>query len=294
MVVCVSVWGQFHQKLKFFDETGPMTNSSADAKFGEALPLYEKLKNEWNRKPPNLEKCDELLRALKNVFAEGGFYPSDINEDSRGLHIARDTLEIGAQCAITMGDIPAFERSLAQLKPFYFDLENRLPESPYRYQLLGLNLLCLLSQNRLAEFHTELELLPPKDIQNNLYLKHPVSLEQYLMEGSYNKIFLAKGNVPSPLFTFFMDILLHTIRDEIAYCMEKSYTRIPFDEAGRILYLTKADELNQIAQKHGWQLQSNNSYHFGESQSKFDNEHVPADDIATQMIQYAREMEIII
>jgi 26S proteasome regulatory subunit N12 len=33
-------------------------------------------------------------------------------------------------------------------------LRNRIPESPYRYLLLGLNLLCLLSQNRLADFHT--------------------------------------------------------------------------------------------------------------------------------------------
>lgn len=79
-----------------------------------------------------------------------------------------------------------------------------MPDSPYRYLLLGLNLLSLLSQNRLADFHTvknilfnpsfislsvqELELLPPKDIQTNLYIKHPVSLEQYLMEGSYNKV----------------------------------------------------------------------------------------------------------
>lgn len=29
-----------------------------------------------------------------------------------------------------------------------------LPESSYKYQLLGLNLLRLLAQNRLAEFHT--------------------------------------------------------------------------------------------------------------------------------------------
>jgi len=34
-----------------------------------------------------------------------------------------NTLEIAAQCAITMGDIPSFERALAQLKSFYFDLE---------------------------------------------------------------------------------------------------------------------------------------------------------------------------
>jgi 26S proteasome regulatory subunit N12 len=78
--------------------------------------------------------------------------------------------------------------------------------------LLGLNLLCLLAKNRLSEFHTELELLSPKDIQTNIYIKHPVSLEQYLMEGSYNKVFLSKGNVPAPSYNYFIDILLRTIR----------------------------------------------------------------------------------
>lgn len=85
-------------------------------------------------------------------------------------------------------------------------LQGLLPDSPFQYQLLGLNLLCLLSQvlnkvsvryihpsillsqNRVAEFHTELERLPAKEVQNNVYIKHPVSLEQYIMEGSYNKV----------------------------------------------------------------------------------------------------------
>lgn len=83
----------------------------------------------------------------------------------------------------------------------------------------------------------ELELLDAKDIQTNVYIKHPVSLEQYLMEGSYNKVgqlpsparerfvsyfksrvfyllqvFLARGNVPAESYNFFMDILLNTIR----------------------------------------------------------------------------------
>jgi len=35
---------------------------------------------------------------------------------------------------------------------------------------------------------------------------------QYLMEGSYNKVFLAKGNIPAESYNFFIDILLDTIR----------------------------------------------------------------------------------
>jgi 26S proteasome regulatory subunit N12 len=65
---------------------------------------------------------------------------------------------------------------------------NELPQSAAMYEMLGLNLLYLLSQNRLAEFHSEVELLPHNEIQTNVYLKHPISIEQYLMEGSYNKV----------------------------------------------------------------------------------------------------------
>lgn len=53
-----------------------------------------------------------------------------------------------------------------------------LPEAAYMHQLLGLNLLFLLSQNRVSEFHTELERLSARDIQTNVYIRHPVSLEQ--------------------------------------------------------------------------------------------------------------------
>lgn len=74
----------------------------------------------------------------------------------------------------------------------FFAFRDHLPESAFMYQLLGLNLLFLLSQNRVAEFHTELERLPVDAIRADPYVKHPLALEQYLMEGSYNKIFLAK------------------------------------------------------------------------------------------------------
>ncbi|KAF3778115.1 hypothetical protein EJ110_NYTH44184 [Nymphaea thermarum] len=45
--------------------------------------------------------------------------------------------------------------------------------SPQEYQILGLNLLRLLVQNRIAEFHTELELLPASALENPC-IKHAV------------------------------------------------------------------------------------------------------------------------
>ena len=37
---------------------------------------------------------------------------------------------------------------------YTFVFRDDLPESAYKYQLLGLNLLRLLAQNKLADFHT--------------------------------------------------------------------------------------------------------------------------------------------
>lgn len=262
----------------------------------EAIDLYTKLTGEWGKKPQNLAKCSELLYQLKIMLTEIGFIPTHGTKyDKKDLHLARDVLEIGAQCSIANGDIPAFERYITQLKTFYFDFEKDLPESPYKYQLIGLNLLCLLALNRLAEFHTEIELLSPKIIQTNIYIRHPVSLEQYLMEGSYNKVFLSKGNVPSPTYNFFIDILIGTIRDEIASCMEAAYNRILFTEAGNMLYFKKPEELVEFAKKRKWNLEKDNFFYF-QRKNTIDQESqtIPANELVNQMIEYSKELEIIV
>ena len=70
----------------------------------------------------------------------------------------------------------------------------QLPESAYMYELLGLDLLCLLAQNKVGEFHTALEHLPPLAVSDNVYIRHPVAMEQYLMEGAYNKVIILNFN----------------------------------------------------------------------------------------------------
>lgn len=66
--------------------------------------------------------------------------------------------------------------------------ESNLPESSRMYFLLGLNLVNLLSQNRISEFHTLLERIDPIAMQQNQYVKHAIKIEQCLMEGSFNKV----------------------------------------------------------------------------------------------------------
>jgi len=263
----------------------------------EAVTLYEKLAIEWNKKPPNLEKCVQLLNDLKLIIIEMGFIPSvGTKFDAKELHLTRDVLEIGALCSLARSDTHSFERYISQLKTFYFDFKNEIAESPYKYQLIGLHLLCLLSSNRLAEFHTELELLEPKLIQNNIYIKHPVSLEQYLMEGSYNKVFLSKDNVPSASYNFFIDILLRTIRAEIASCMEAAYKRVQFTEAGTMLYFKQPNELNEFAKSRNWTKAKDDYFYFQQVGKAADlaNQAIPSNDMVMQMIEYAKEMELIV
>ena len=108
--------------------------------------------------------------------------------------------------------------------------------SQHQNLITGLNLLRLLVQNRIAEFHTELELIPQEvmellaykslcqrlcrilqslavvQIQQEAHIKHATQLEQQLMEGAYNKVLSAKSNVPDQSYLYFMDKLISTVR----------------------------------------------------------------------------------
>ncbi|PIO34945.1 hypothetical protein AB205_0096260 [Aquarana catesbeiana] len=235
-------------------------NGADGAGIRQVAAMYEQLKAEWNKKSPNLGKCGDVLGKLKLALLEQNFLPT----------------------------------TDAKLTKQQLVLANELPESAYKHQLLGLNLLFLLSQNRVAEFHTELERLPAKDIQANVYIKHPVSLEQYLMEGSYNKVFLAKGNIPAESYTFFIDILLDTIRDEIAGCIEKAYEKILFNEATRILFFNTPKKMTDYAKKRGWVLGPNNYYSFSSQQQNPEEATIPSTELAKQVIEYARQLEMIV
>lgn len=156
------------------------------------------------------------------------FLPTkDIQSCKNELIVARDILEIAVEFSVASKDIPAFERYMSQLKCYYYDYRCVLkialsflfvifvddydyiilsysaymPESVNMFKLLGLNLLFLLSVNRLSEFHTELELFSADIIQSNEFIRPILALEQYIMEGRYNKIFQAKVN--SKQFSFY-------------------------------------------------------------------------------------------
>ncbi|KAF6035915.1 PSMD8 [Bugula neritina] len=75
------------------------------------------------------------------------------------------------------------------------------------------------------------------------------------MEGSYNKVFVARGNVPAETYTFFMNILVGTIR--------------------------------------GWVVTPDNHFIFKQKDHTI-LEPINSVDLAQQAISYARELEMII
>lgn len=287
----------------------------------EIYAQYQALLKEWHEKKKNMSKIGQMVLSLKTNLPKLTFLPTDqaLKVDNatlkQDLIIARDVLEIGALHSLTVKDAVGFERFLALLKCYYFDYtKDELPESVLKYQLLGLNLLRLLAQNRVAEFHTELELLPAKELQSNIYISHPVQLEQCLMEGRYNQVVLSRNQMPSEFYAFFMDELIKTIRTEIASCIETSYDSISLTEAARLLFLSNPKEVQQFAAGHGkmnqdgstsadgggprtvqWLFQGNQLV-FVTPGKEIDRKLVKMDTkaLATQVIDYARELEMIV
>jgi 26S proteasome regulatory subunit N12 len=146
------------------------------------------------------------------------------------LSLARSTLETGALLSIRAQDPVAFTRYYQQLQPFY-----ELPGSRYhkgvahgegidgqRSKVTGLYLLLLLTKGDYAGFHTLLESLEGSGMggqhtdegkghakdEGHKYIRYPVMLEQWLMEGAYDRVWEAtrgKG-APSEEFGVFSEV----------------------------------------------------------------------------------------
>ncbi|KAI7695332.1 hypothetical protein SSS_02216 [Sarcoptes scabiei] len=136
------------------------------------------------------------------------------------------------------------------------------------------------------------------EIQNNVYVRHPVTLEQYLMEGRYNKIFLSKNNVPSKYYTYFIDILLDTIREDIADCIEKVCDIIGRKDAFRLLFFSQQEEpeMATYARRRKWTLNEQDQFTFNQRKDRCEPgiTKIPARKIALQMLDYTRELEMIV
>jgi len=210
------------------------------------------------------------------------------------LLLARETLELACLLSIRSKDTLSFERHVAQLKPFYYDpvYTQLVGDSERKWLILGLYLLGLLAQSHFAEFHTELELIPIH-LHSNMYIKHVMDLEQYLMEGSYYNLNIAREKVPAHEYLVFMDILMETVREEIADCSEKAYHHLKLSDAQKILFLKTESELNEFVLKRKWKVEQG-VIRFDETIVASQSFEESSKQLISKTLLYAKEMERII
>lgn len=114
---------------------------------------------------------------------------------------------------------------------------------------MGLYLLYLLSFNKISEYHTEIELIPITEL-SNVFIKVPMSLEQYFVEGSYNKILSSKHNVPHPAYQFFIDKFTDAIRFEVARSAERAYESIAIKDMSGLFMINNENELKTFIEQN--------------------------------------------
>ncbi|KAJ9477457.1 26S proteasome regulatory subunit RPN12 [Pseudozyma hubeiensis] len=216
--------------------------------------LHKSLVSAFSSPKSKPDEVRSLLTKLKIALTEHNLLvPSASSTSSTSdLVLAREVLEIGAFYSVRISDIPAFDRYISLLTPFY---DTSLPTSSHYEPLLGLRLLRLLSSNQISAFHTLIETLPTDLVNGSRFLQHPVSLERWLMEGSYSKVWrLSRETPPQDEYRFFVDLLMDMIRNEIASCEEKAYDSLALHDAATLLFFDKLDHVLAFAQTRGWQV----------------------------------------
>ncbi|KAK4124120.1 hypothetical protein N657DRAFT_377146 [Parathielavia appendiculata] len=243
------------------------------------------------------------------------------------LALARETYEQGALASIRAKNPDAFTRYVAQLRPFYEQLQQTSntsnEEVGERNKITGLYLLLLLTQGLYGEFHSELEALattaagttagaggagaaaaatlggrrPSVDVEGDRYLGYPIRLERWLMEGSYDRVWKAmkKGEVPCEEFGVFSEILTSQIRSEIASSSERAYPSLPLSSTKSLLFLESEGAVVEFARSRGWTIRDGQIY-FPSTQDTGEEEQEKefSQMVIENTLGYARQLETIV
>ena len=206
--------------------------------------------------------------------------------------MAAAALEYGAIMAVMMENMVLFERNINQLLPIYKCCPN-LPASALKRKVQGLNLMFLLVENRLSDFHSVLEGYSADDL-GDPQVDYPVQLERELMVGGYDRFLSSNSSLPDPLYAFFFSSLLSTVRDNVADAMEVSYTTLNASEAQKMLMFGTESELAAFVReaREDWLVQGKEiRFSTAENKEKSD---IPSMKIMAQTLGYATELERIV
>ncbi|KAJ7934827.1 SAC3/GANP/Nin1/mts3/eIF-3 p25 family-domain-containing protein [Mycena leptocephala] len=252
---------------------------------------YADLRASFTVVPPDLAQCGRLLTQLKVDLLQARLLLPHEHLNTDDLVVARKILEIGAFWSIRTQDLVSFDRHVSQLQTFYNDLTT-LPPSQHEYPIRGLQLVRLLTQGLIADFHTALEGLHDTAMKSP-YIMYPINLERWLMEGSYAKVWATCAQVPAPEYGCFVDSLMSVTRNEIARCQEAAYECLTLKDAATLLFFSSQSELLAFARERQWNLNMT----LGELTFTKPGEEatrIPKDKIIATSLLFARELEQIV
>lgn len=90
-----------------------------------------------------------------------------------------------------------------------------------------------------------------------------------------------------------MQVLVHTIRSEIASCATRSYPSLSIASAKNLLFLDSEGAVAEFAQDQGWSLEDGRIYFPGLPDEK-KGEEGDQKEVISHMVQYARDLESIV
>lgn len=281
----------------------------------------------------NYQQATTLLSKAKMALLQLNALIPQEKTPRKQLQAARETLELGAIISIRLKDTVSFTRYFQQLQPFYALPSSALPkDGSQASKVTGLYLLLLLSEGDYAGFHTLLETLEVaaaqegKGLEDDQFIQYPIRLEQALMEGSYDRVWgeTKSERVPSEEFGMFSEVRYHypfpippyistrsisgnkvltqtqqiligTIRKEIASCSERAYPSIPISDAKSLLFLDSEGSVVNFARESGWVVKDGRIY-FPQQEDDYQSKDilVTSDQVIENTLGYARELEMIV
>lgn len=249
----------------------------------------------------NVEPGKATLRKLKIALLEASAAAVNNPQQQAALATASaSALELGVLLSVADNDLDAFGRNMAQLQPYYMMQQSKdstTAASPRKAHVIGLNLMHLLVENRLSEFHSQLELLSDKEASDP-YISFPIGLERKLMVGIYDEVLNHYEKMPNPqTYQLFMENLLQTVRDSIADCMEVSYQTLSLKDASKLMKFNNVNELREyiVSDRDDWIVSDdNNTITFQPPTTASAAADIPSMEWIQQSLTYATEMERIV
>jgi len=204
--------------------------------------------------------------------------------------MARDVLEHAVLLSVRQGDKGSFQRHLSSLRPYY---TKNLPTSDSQNTILGLNLLYLLVENRLSDFHSELELMSEEQ-QAHPAITFCTKLDRHLVMGSYDQVMAAAAQPPVEHYSFFLTSLLKTVRVNIGECAAASYNTLSLEAATKILMFSSGQETINFVQENYPDWTCTNNVFSLKAAAAHRSDEIPSLKLISQNLTYATELERIV